>query len=100
MYDQATDRVKWWNCECVHREGDYQQTAKTSVKHQSTLTGPTNWVLPTCWHAPMMAEQSACECHYGNDMTLERKQSGSAQTNKKKKMKHREAKCTKKEKAT
>lgn len=32
----------------------------------------------------MMAEQSACECHYGNDMKLERKQSGSAQTNKKK----------------
>lgn len=68
---------------CTRREGDYQQTAKTSVKHQSALAGPTNWVWPTCWHAPIMAEQSACECHYGNDMTLERKQSGSAQTNKK-----------------
>lgn len=33
-------------------------------------------VAPTCQHAPMMAEQSACECHYGNDMKLKSKQSG------------------------
>lgn len=37
----------------------------------------------------MMAEQSACECHYGNDMKLERKQSGLAQTNKKNQNKER-----------
>lgn len=48
------------------------------------ISQTTNQVVPTCQHAPMMAEQSACECHYGNDMKLERKQSGSAQTNKKK----------------
>lgn len=49
---------------------------------------------PTCQHAPMMVEQSACEYRYGNDMKLERKQSGSAQINKKNKDKEKEAKCT------
>lgn len=41
----------------------------------------TSEVVPTCQHAPMMAEHSACECRYGNDMKLERKR-GLAQTNK------------------
>lgn len=40
--------------------------------------------VPTWQQAPMMVEQSACECHYGNDMKLERKQSGSAQINRNK----------------
>lgn len=74
---------------------DSKDFSKTSVDFDST----NNWVLPTCWHAPMMAEQSACECHYGNDMTLERKQSGSAQTNKQKD-KTQGSKMYKKEKAT
>lgn len=52
----------------------------------------TGQVVPTCQHAPMTAEQSACECRYGNDMKLERKESGSAQTNKKDKQ--GEAMCT------
>lgn len=47
----------------------------------SVLQAPSE-VAPTCQHAPMMAEHSACECRYGNDMKLERKR-GLAQTNKK-----------------
>lgn len=65
---------------------------KTSVAHISWFLTSSE-VVPTCQHAPMTAEQSACECHYGNDMKLERKR-GLAQTNKKKD-KQREAKCTK-----
>lgn len=81
-------------------EGACLQTVRNSTRHQlhafPSFSQATNQVVPTCQHAPMMAEQSACECHYGNDMKLERKQSGSAQTNKKKKKdKRREAKCTK-----
>lgn len=52
--------------------------------HFHSFSQATNQVVPTCQHTPVMAEQSACECHYGNDMKLERKQSGSAQKKKKK----------------
>lgn len=58
----------------TNRQWEYQSDAFPSFS-QATIQA-----VPTCEHAPMMAEQSACECHYGNDMKLERKQSGSAQT--------------------
>lgn len=61
----------------VYRQWGFQPDVSPSFS-QATIQ-----VVRTWKHAPMMAEQSACECHYGNDMKLERKQSGSAQTNKK-----------------
>lgn len=70
-------------------EGACLQTVRSSTRYLlhafPSLFQATNQVVPTCQHAPMMAEQSACECHYGNDMKLERKQSGSAQAKTKKK---------------
>lgn len=70
-------------------EGAYLQTVRSSTRHLlhafPSFSQVTNQVVPTCQHAPVMAEQSACECHYGNDMKLERKQSGSAQNKQTKK---------------
>ncbi len=86
---------EWAEWRCLFT--DSEEFNKTHLLHAfPSFSQATSQVVPTCQHAPMMAEQSACECHYGNDMKLERKQSGSAQTNKqKKKDKRREAKCTK-----